>query len=125
MADRIDLDPLIAEARERFAAATESVTLENEKARFLGKSGAVTELLKTLSTLEPNAKKSEGARINAIKVAIEALLASRRQALAAVQLDARLSAEAIDVTLPGRGSDVGGIRAELFGKDRGDGTIHT
>ncbi len=104
-----DLESLVADARARFAAAVDGTTLENEKARFLGKTGAVTELLKGLGKLDPQAKKSAGARINAAKESIEAHLTSRRQALVAAQLEARLSAEAIDVTLPGRGANIGGI----------------
>jgi phenylalanyl-tRNA synthetase alpha chain len=104
-----DLDALVVEARARFAAALDGTSLENEKARFLGKTGAVTELLKGLGKLDATARKSEGARINVAKESIEGLLTARRQALAAAQLDARLSAEAIDVTLPGRGVLAGGI----------------
>ncbi len=104
-----DLDEVVADAESRFALAVDGVTLENEKARFLGKTGAITERMKGLGKLEPDAKKAEGARINGAKQRIEALLAARRQALAAAELDRRLSAEAIDVTLPGRGTGVGGI----------------
>jgi phenylalanyl-tRNA synthetase alpha chain len=116
MADQIeppsgsaDLGALVDDARARFAAAVDGTALENEKARFLGKTGAITELLKGLGKLDPAAKRSEGARINAAKEIIESLLTSRRQALAAAQLDAKLSAEAIDVTLPGRGLSTGNI----------------
>ena len=104
-----NLDALVADARARFAAAGDGASLENEKARFLGKSGAITELLKGLGKLDPQVKKTEGARINVAKQGIEALLDERRRALAAAELDTRLSAEAIDVTLPGRGMHVGGI----------------
>jgi phenylalanyl-tRNA synthetase alpha chain len=104
-----DLDALVADARARFAAAVDGTVLENEKARFLGKTGAITELLKGLGKLDAALKKSEGARINVAKAAIEALLTSRREALANALLDARLSTEAIDVTLPGRGLSTGGI----------------
>ena len=104
-----DLDALVADARARFAAAVDGTALENEKARFVGKTGAITELLKGLGKLDPALKKSEGARINVAKTAIEALLTARREALANAQLDAKLSAEAIDVTLPGRGLSTGGI----------------
>jgi hypothetical protein len=44
----------------RFAAANDNATLENEKARFLGKTGALTELLKGLGKLDPEARKTEG-----------------------------------------------------------------
>ena len=104
-----DLEGLVRDAGERFEAAVDGTALENEKARFLGKTGAITECLKALGRLDPALKKAEGARINVAKDAIETLLASRRQALAAAQLEARLSAEAIDVTLPGRGLSTGGI----------------
>ena len=104
-----DLASLVADAAARFAAAGDGTTLENEKARFLGKNGALTERLKGLGKLDPQARKAEGARINAAKESIEALLVSRREALAAAQLDARLAAESIDVTLPGRGPASGGI----------------
>ena len=104
-----NLDALVADARTRFAAAVDGASLENEKARFLGKSGAITELLKGLGKLDPQVKKTEGARINVAKQGIEALLDERRRALVAAELDSRLSAEAIDVTLPGRGMRVGGI----------------
>ena len=104
-----DIERLVADAAARFDTAFDGTTLENEKARFLGKTGALTELLKGLGRLAPDAKKNEGARINAAKEKIEALLSARRQALADAQLAARLSAEAIDVTLPGRGAAIGGI----------------
>ena len=104
-----DAGRLVADAARRFDAARDATALENEKAHFLGKTGLITTLLKGLGQLSPDAKKSEGARINAAKQKIEALLAARREALADAQLDARLSAEAIDVTLPGRGARVGGI----------------
>ncbi len=103
------LDALVAEAQARFEAAADITALENEKARFIGRTGAVTERLKSLGKLDPALRKTEGARINAAKEAIEGLLSARRQALAAAELDAKLSAEAIDVTLPGRGLSTGGI----------------
>ena len=107
--DTDDLDAIVADARARFAAALDGSALENEKARFLGRTGALTERLKGLGKLDPAARKSVGASINVAKDAVEAALAERRDALAAAQLDARLSAEAIDVTLPGRGLSTGGI----------------
>jgi phenylalanyl-tRNA synthetase alpha chain len=105
----MELDQLVSGARAAFAAATQPAALENEKARFLGKAGAVTELLKALAKLSPEEKKEHGARINRAKEAIEALLESRRAELAAEQLAARLAQESIDVTLPGRVRSGGGI----------------
>ena len=104
-----DLEFLVDEAAKRFAAVHDSASLENEKARYLGKTGALTELLKGLGRFEADARKREGARINSAKQKIEELLVSSRQTLADAQMHARLSAEAIDVTLPGRGRGRGGI----------------
>jgi phenylalanyl-tRNA synthetase alpha chain len=108
-----DLDALVTSARTAFAAAAEPAALENEKARFLGKTGSITELLKGLGKLAPEDKKVQGARINAAKEAIEQLLAARRAQLAEAELNARLAAESIDVTLPGRKVAAGGIHPVL------------
>lgn len=104
-----DLNQLIATARAAFAAASQPAALENEKARFLGKAGAITERMKALSSLAPDEKRTQGAAINAAKQAIETLLAERRAALAEAELQARLAAEAIDVSLPGRNPGSGGV----------------
>jgi len=105
----MDLDLLLREAAAAFAAADRPAVLEDEKARFLGKSGRLTALLKTLAGLAPEERRVQGAQINQAKEAIEALLARRRAELAEAQLEARLAQEAIDVTLPGRSSGAGGI----------------
>ncbi len=103
------LDELVEQARAAFAAVDAPAALENEKARFLGKTGRVTELLKGLAALAPEDRRTRGARINAAKEAIERLLAERRRALADAELAARLAQEAIDVTLPGRKRSAGGF----------------
>jgi len=103
------LEILIRDAQHAFAAATRPAALENEKARFLGKGGSVTQLLKDLGQLGPEQRRTEGARINAAKQRIEELLHERREQLAQFELDARMAAEAVDVSLPGRGRSAGGI----------------
>jgi len=103
------LDELVEQARAAFAAADAPAALENEKARFLGKTGSVTELLKGLAKLTPEERRVRGARINAAKEAIERLLAERRRELAEAELSARLAQESIDVTLPGRKCSPGGL----------------
>jgi phenylalanyl-tRNA synthetase alpha chain len=91
------------------AAKDDAAALENAKAKYLGKTGQITELMKGLGKLDPDAKKAQGALINAAKQQIEAALTARRDALAEAQMQARLNAEAIDVSLPGRGRAGGGI----------------
>jgi phenylalanyl-tRNA synthetase alpha chain len=104
-----DLDSLVAAAQSEFAAAATPAELENAKARFLGKTGRITELLKSLAALPADDKRTRGAEINAAKQRIEAALQARRQALADAELEAQLRAEALDVTLPGRRRGSGGL----------------
>ncbi|OYU77988.1 MAG: phenylalanine--tRNA ligase subunit alpha, partial [Burkholderiales bacterium PBB5] len=104
-----DLDQLVASATAAFAAAATPAALEDAKARFVGKSGRVTELLKGLAALPPDEKKARGAEINQTKQRIEAALTDRRQALADAELARQLAAEALDVTLPGREHGTGGL----------------
>jgi phenylalanyl-tRNA synthetase alpha chain len=100
---------VIESARADFARAQASAELEDAKARYLGKSGRVTEQLKALGALSPEEKKARGAEINAAKQAIEAALGERRAELAERQLEAQLAAQSLDVTLPGRSRGTGGI----------------
>ncbi len=104
-----DLDLLVSTAQSEFAAATSPAELENAKARFVGKAGRVTELLKALGALSVEEKKARGADINHAKQAIEVALHLRRGALAEAELQVQLRAEALDVTLPGRTRGQGGL----------------
>jgi phenylalanyl-tRNA synthetase alpha chain len=100
---------LVTQAEADFANAKDAAALENAKAKYLGKAGQITELLKGLGKLTPEERKAQGATINALKVQIENLLETRRQQLANAQMQARLGAESIDITLPGRGRGKGGL----------------
>ena len=103
------LDQLVQQAAADFAAATDGAQLEHAKARYVGKSGLLTERLKALGKLDPDARREAGAAINAVKTAIEAELEGRRSALREAALQAQLAAEALDVSLPGRGASLGGL----------------
>ena len=100
---------LVSEALAEFSAITDAALLEQAKARYLGKSGSVTDLLKGLGRLPAEERKAAGAAINAAKEAIEQALAERREAIRRAKLEAQLAAEALDVTLPGRGMATGGL----------------
>src|SRR5574343_527161 len=104
-----ELDLLVESARKSFAQAATPADLENAKARFLGKSGRITELMKGMAQLSVEDKKTRGAAINVAKQAIETALNERRQALAEAELQAQLQAEALDVSLPGRARGTGGL----------------
>jgi phenylalanyl-tRNA synthetase alpha chain len=87
----------------------DAAELENAKARYLGKEGSLTGLLKGLGKLSAEERPAAGARINQVKQQIEAALQARRDALQNQALQHKLAAEALDVTLPGRGLGVGGL----------------
>ena len=104
-----ELEQLIESAKADFAAAQQPAALEDAKAKYLGKTGAVTVMMKSLGKLAPEERKERGKAINAVKQAIDAALTARRDALAAEKMKAKLAAEAIDVTLPGRRIPAGGL----------------
>ena len=103
------LEQLVLLAKQDFENAPDAVALENAKARYLGKTGLITEQMKTLGKMAPELRKAQGAVINNAKGRIEGALNARREELANEKMQARLNAEAIDVTLPGRGRGKGGI----------------
>jgi len=102
-------EALLAELAEALAAVKDIDALEVTKARYLGKTGVVTEALKGLVSLPVEERKEAGGRINKIKVQVDAAINARRDALKEEQLAARLAEEALDVTLPGRGTERGGL----------------
>jgi len=116
-----DLDSLVETARQAFADSATPADLENAKAQFLGKSGRMTELMKGMAQLSPDEKKSRGAAINLAKQAIEAALTARRQALAEIELQLQLQAEALDVSLPGRQRGQGGLHPVSLTLERIEG----
>ncbi len=104
-----NLDTLVEQALAEFSATRDANGLEQAKARYLGKTGSLTGLLKTLGKLPPEERRTAGAQINRAKQAVEAALETRREALRDERLAGQLAAEALDVTLPGRGIGVGGL----------------
>jgi phenylalanyl-tRNA synthetase alpha chain len=104
-----DASGIVSRALAAFRAAGDAASLENAKARFLGKAGELTALQSTLKSVPPEQRKDLGAKFNAAKRDIEAALEARRAELAEARLTGRLSEEALDVTLPSRGRGRGGI----------------
>src|SRR5262245_45380499 len=104
-----ELDRIVADALAEFAACADPAALENSKARYLGKSGALTDLLKSLGRLPAPERPAAGARINEAKAKLAAALTARRDALAESRQAVQLAKEALDVSLPGRGPGTGGL----------------
>lgn len=103
-----DVEAIVREALADFEAIEDAARLEQAKARYLGRSGALTRLLKELARLPESERRAFGSRLNAAKERIETALRERRARIEAGELEARLALEALDVTLPGRGAGVGG-----------------
>ncbi len=113
-----DLERIVSEAAAAIAATASLPDLDQAKSRFLGKAGALTELLKGLGKLAADERPGAGAAINAAKVRVEELIGARRDALMARELESRLSAEAVDVTLPGRRQSTGGLHPIAMTQER-------
>ncbi len=104
-----ELQTILDDALAVFAATNDATMLEQAKARYLGKEGSLTALLKGLGKLSAEERPAAGARINVIKQQIEAALNARRDAIQQQSLQLKLAAESLDVTLPGRGLAAGGL----------------
>jgi phenylalanyl-tRNA synthetase alpha chain len=103
------LEKIVSEAQQAISSTASVADLEQAKARFLGKAGSLTELLKSLGKLSAEERPKAGAAINQAKQRVEALIQSQRDAILAKELHAKLAAESIDVTLPGRRQAPGGL----------------
>jgi len=81
--------------------------LEDVRVEALGRKGRLTEVMKTLGQLPADERRAFGQRVNAVKTAVEAAIAARREVLERQELAARLGAETVDVTLPPRPQPMG------------------
>jgi phenylalanyl-tRNA synthetase alpha chain len=104
-----DLTALTGQALAQVAACAELAALEDARVRWLGKKGTLTEQLKSLGALSAAERPAAGARINEAKRQVELAIEARRAELMRADIERRLAAGRIDVTLPGRGEDPGGL----------------
>ena len=104
-----NLEPLANEAKAAIAAAKDGATLEQLRVDYLGKKGQITALLKRLGQLSAEERPAAGALINVVKQELQELIGARKDTLESAAVEAKLSAEKIDVTLPGRDQSSGGI----------------
>ena len=104
-----NLDDLLSEATELFDRVADLAELDQAKARYLGRQGRLTQLLKGLGKLSPEERPVVGNRINQVKQALESALNLRREAIQEKKLEERLIQEQLDITLPGRGQGTGGL----------------
>ncbi len=104
----LDLEEIESRAREEIAAAADLDALDRVRVGLLGKKGELTGLLKSLGSLPADERPAAGQRINAVKRIVADAVARRREELQAAALQDELAAQALDVTLAGRGQTQGG-----------------
>lgn len=102
------LSELIDQAASEIDAATDLAALDAVRVSYLGKKGELTERLKALGQLPASQRASAGQEINLAKQAVQIRLIERRELLENAALEASLAADAVDVSLPGRGLSIGG-----------------
>ena len=100
---------LMGTAHEQISSASNLASLDQIRVQYLGKTGLITEQLKQLGQLPPEERKAVGQEINLAKQALASAIDLRRDSLQADALNMRLAAESVDVTLPGRRMDTGGL----------------
>ncbi|MDA3870291.1 MAG: phenylalanine--tRNA ligase subunit alpha [Gammaproteobacteria bacterium] len=105
----MDLPKLIADAQAEIVAADNLDALDLIRVRYLGKTGALTALLKALGSLPASERKAAGQEINTAKQNLQQSIEAHKASLEQAQLQARLVNECVDVTLPGRGQRNGGL----------------
>ena len=104
-----NVNRIVAESIAAIEAAQDFNALEQIKARYLGKTGELTGLLKTLGQMSPEERKTIGAHINECKNQFQTAFNAKRDTLNEAKLQAQLAAEALDITLPGRAQEHGGL----------------
>jgi len=104
-----ELETLLKDAQAAVDGASDLRALDEVRVQYLGKSGVFTEQLKGLGKLPKEERPAAGQEINKAKQALQRAIEARKTALETAALAARLAAERIDVSLPGRGSGSGGL----------------
>ena len=127
-----ELETLKAQALAAVSAASQLSDIETLRVRYLGKKGEITALLKGLGQVSQEDRPKMGALINAVKAEVDDAIVERRQVLEVEAEDQSAAANAIDVTLPGRGTGRGALhpvtlvldRIEAFFKSVGFDTVY-
>jgi len=105
----LDLEELVSNALAKIEATDSVLGLDQVRVTYLGKKGVITAQLKSLGQLPADQRPALGRAINVAKQRIQAQIKARKKALEQLAINARLAAESIDVTLPGRGQRRGGL----------------
>lgn len=104
-----NLESLAAQARSAIDEAVDAAALDQVRVDYLGKKGQITGLLKGLGKLSNEQRPAAGALINQVKAQLQEHLSARKDTLEGVAVAAQLAGETIDISLPGRGQETGGL----------------
>lgn len=104
-----DLEKLVEQAQSAIEAAEDNQGLDQIRVQYLGKKGEITGLLKNLGKLSKEERPEAGAKINRAKEALQTAINEQKEKLAAVELEQQLASQKVDVSLPGRNAEVGGL----------------
>lgn len=105
----VDTDSLLTDALQAIKEASDEKSLESLRVKFLGKKGSFTAMLKSLGKLPPKERPAAGEDINHAKQQLEQAIGVRKRQLIAETLNSKLAEGVIDVTLPGRRQNKGGL----------------
>lgn len=103
------LKDIVEAAKTAIENATDAKTLDNLRVEYLGKKGVITGYVKELGNLSAEERPVIGKEVNLAKQEVAALTEARSKLLAEQAMNAALAAETVDVTLPGRNGEVGGL----------------
>ncbi|GHD44462.1 phenylalanyl-tRNA synthetase, alpha subunit [Marinobacter persicus] len=104
-----NLEQLVQDGLSAVESADSLQALDQIRVEYLGKKGVITQQAKTLGKLSPEERPAAGQKINEAKGQVEQAINARKTDLEKAAIEAKLAAETIDVTLPGRGQDLGGL----------------
>ena len=105
----MDLETILNQAKAEIENAQDVATLETVRVDYMGKKGKLTDLLKGLGKLSNEERPLAGQKINVAKQEIQGLLSTKIEALKLAEMNAKLAAEAVDVTLPSNAQDIGNL----------------
>lgn len=104
-----NLQKLVEEAKQKLAELSDLQELDSVRVHYMGKKGLLTEQLKSLKDLSPEDRPKMGQFVNVAKQEVQAAIEARRDFLKQQALEEKLASETIDVTLPGRADEMGGL----------------
>ena len=113
-----ETETLLAEALQEIEQSRDELSLDGLRVKYLGKKGIFTSLLKSLGNLEATERPVAGEAINLAKRKLQDGIALRKKFLLQESLNAKLASEKIDVTLPGRRQNGGGLHPITITIDR-------